>query len=209
MDKKIILGAFSILVVIILVSNILAITGSIGNARMILRADKGDEIEKYILVKNVNDVNVDIELSASGDLEEYIDIRDDNFSLSPGDEKKAYFTIDVAKSGTSTTKINVKFTPEEGNGVGLSSTVIVIADGGGLFEGSQNNEENELTTYKEEINKILGKVTGDIENNSSLNIAIIITMITLLLFVIVLILAFMKAKRIEKNKSKKRADKND
>ena len=107
-----------------------AITGSIGNARMILRAETGDEIEKYVLVKNVNDVAIDVQISVSGDLAEHIDIQDESFTLEAGDEKKAYFTVDVKKSGTSESKINVQFTPVDGgNGVGLSSTVIVIAEG--------------------------------------------------------------------------------
>ncbi len=116
------LRIFSILVLVVMmlsfVASVSAITGSIGNARMILRVDEGDSIEKYILVKNINDVSVDVELFASGDLEDHITIRDSEFTLSPNSEKRAYFDIDVAKDGTTETKINVKFAPSEGgNGV--------------------------------------------------------------------------------------------
>ena len=129
MNKKIILIAFSLIIIVTLISNILAITASIGNARMVLRAETGDEIEKYVKVINVNDVRVDIELSASGDLEDYVEIIDDKFSLEPGEEKKAYFLVNVVKPGITETRINVKFIPEQGNGVGFSSTIIVIAEG--------------------------------------------------------------------------------
>ena len=106
-----------------------AITGSIGNARMVLRANLGDKIDKSILVKNVNNVSINIELNAEGDLAEDIIIKDKEFPLSPGEEKKASFTINVKKSGTTESKINVKFSPVEGRtGVGLSSTIIVIAN---------------------------------------------------------------------------------
>ena len=141
-----------IMMILTLVSSVYAITGSIGNARMIVRVEQGEEIEKYILVKNVNDVSVDVELFAVGDLAEDIEIEDTEFTLQGGDERKAYFTIKVRDAGTSETKINVKFSPTDGgNGVGLSSTVIVIAkekEGVDFFEklfggGSEDNEDEE------------------------------------------------------------------
>ena len=49
-------GVFIILILISSISLVHAITGSIGNARMVLRVNVGDTIEKYILVKNVNDI---------------------------------------------------------------------------------------------------------------------------------------------------------
>lgn len=142
-----------IMMILTLVSSVYAITGSIGNARMIVRVEQGEEIEKYILVKNVNDVSVDVELFAVGDLAEDIEIEDTEFTLQGGDERKAYFTIKVRDAGTSETKINVKFSPTDGgNGVGLSSTVIVIAkekEGVDFFEklfggGSEDNYEDEV-----------------------------------------------------------------
>jgi hypothetical protein len=124
-----IIGLFILLMMMFsFVGSVYAITGSIGNARMILRMDEGDEIEKYILVKNVNDVSIDVELFVSGDLEDSIVIRDDKFTLEPGSEKRAYFDLTASRDGASETRINVQFSPGDGgNGVGLSSTVIVIA----------------------------------------------------------------------------------
>jgi|SRR3989344_5403341 len=112
------------------VGSVSAITGTIGNGRMILRMEQGEKIEKYILVRNTNDVTIDIILSVSGDLEESITIKDDSFSLAPDEEKKAYFDLVASKGGTTETKINVQFSPSDGgNGVGLSSTIVVITDG--------------------------------------------------------------------------------
>ncbi len=149
------LGIALALILLISVSFASAITGSIGNARMILRASQGDTIDKYVLVKNVNNVSIDIEIFASGDLAKYIDVKDKKFTLSSGEEKNAYFTIKVPTNGTSESSINVKFTPQDGgNGVGLSSTVIIIAnesdDSGGMFDwllgdnsgGSDNSDVN-------------------------------------------------------------------
>ena len=104
------------------VGSVSAITGSIGNARMILRPDIGDTIERSILVKNVNEVALDIELSAAGDLADEIEIIDSEFQLAAGAEKNAKFKIEVKKKGTTESKINVKFSPTDGgNGVGLSN----------------------------------------------------------------------------------------
>lgn len=166
-----------------------AITGSMGNARMILRVDQGDTIEKYILVKNVNNVSLDIELSAEGDLASYVNIKDKSFRLEPGSEKKAYFEITAAESGTTETKINVQFTPTNGeNGVGLSSTVIVIAEksGGfidGIFGGSDEGSLEEVDATGNVISN------GDGKKGGSLTLVLVLVFVLLLLvFVWVLIL---------------------
>lgn len=116
-----------ILFLIILMPHVIAITGSLGFARMVLKAEVGDTIEKYILVRNVNSFPVNIELSVSGDLEKDIYIGDNNFTLAPSEEKKVYFTIEVKEEGTTESKINVKFISPNGESIGLSSTIIVIA----------------------------------------------------------------------------------
>jgi len=130
MNKKIIVMSLCLLMVFSLVSSVFAITGAIGNGRMILRAETGDTIERYVLVKNTNDVVLNIEVSASGDLEDDVEVIDESFTLEPNTDKKAYFKIDVKEEGTTETKINIMFAPEDGgNGVGLSSTIIIIASG--------------------------------------------------------------------------------
>ena len=104
-----------------------AITAALGSSRMVLRPVVNEEIEKYILVKNKNNVSVRIELTSIGDLVDYLSIKENNFTLSPEEDKKAYFTISSPEVGIKETKINVMFIPDEGNSVGLSATVIVIA----------------------------------------------------------------------------------
>ena len=67
-NKKILLLSF--ISIVIIISNILivsALTASIGNSRMVLRLDKGETIERSILVRNVNSFPVNIELAATGD----------------------------------------------------------------------------------------------------------------------------------------------
>ena len=129
--KNISLVIVAVFLISFLSLNVLAsgITASIGNSRMVLRLETGETIEKYILVRNVNDQKVTVDLSSTGELADRVKIKDESFELEPGEEKNAYFTISARDEGTTETKINVKFTPKEGNGVGLTSTVIVIASG--------------------------------------------------------------------------------
>ena len=76
-SRGMIAGFLLLVVMLSFVSSVYAITGSIGNARMILRVEQGDTIEKSILVKNVNDVSVDVLLEAIGDLADDIKIEDE------------------------------------------------------------------------------------------------------------------------------------
>ena len=143
----------------LMISSVFAITGAIGNGRMVLRAETGDTIERYVLVKNTNDVPLDITVSVSGDLADDTEIIDDSFSLEPNTDKKAYFEIDVKEEGTTETKINVMFAPQDGgNGVGLSSTIIIIASGESIEDpdvppvsvtpgnGNDDNQDNDNGT---------------------------------------------------------------
>ena len=128
-----------VLILLLNLSLATALTGSIGNSRMVLRSPPDVEVEKYILVKNVNNVSVKIEMMVGGDLKDNVKLQDNNFTLSPGEEKKAYFTIKADEEGATTTKINVKFIPEQGNAVGLSSTITFIAGSGENSDDDQTN----------------------------------------------------------------------
>jgi len=213
MKNKIVL-AFSLLIMLILTGNALAITGSIGNARMILRLETGEEIEKYVLVKNVNDVPVDIEITATGDLKDYVVLKDTAFRLNAEEEKKAYFTIKAAEQGTTETKINVAFTPDEGNGVGLSSTVIVIAQGeskSSILDWLKKDEENETDVNEENIseeeNNSLEQLTGAFVGMNPVSIGLLSTTVILIIFIVLLVIY--AGKKNQKNKREKRARKGE
>ncbi|MDD5193862.1 MAG: hypothetical protein PHF67_04745 [Candidatus Nanoarchaeia archaeon] len=168
-----------ILIITLNVFYVSAITGSLGNARMILRANEGDTIEKYILVKNVNEEEIKIGLRASGDLAEYIKLKETEFNLAPGEDKKAYFTIKVPSNGTTESRIEVTFAKADGtgNGVGLTSTVIVIA------------EENP------------GSNLNLLSNLDAKTTLIIIALVLILLILILII--YSKRKKSDRNKFKK------
>ena len=100
MREKINLGVYgilSLLLIVSLISNVSAITASIGSARMILYPSTGESVERSILVKNVNDVPVSINISVTGDLANYVKLNENNFRLEAGEERKVYFTIKTHK----------------------------------------------------------------------------------------------------------------
>lgn len=200
-----IIGLFLILVMGFL-GSVSAITGSIGNARMVVYAKTGDTIDKYILVKNTNNETINIEMYAEGNLSKYIDIKEPKFSLAPGEDKKSEFTIKVAKEGTTETRINVKFSPVEGkNGVGLSSTIIVVAEKGDgpvdFGDGSDTGTDTE-TNSTSPIDSITQKLFGK-DSQIGLNIMSIkgiAISLTILLVIVFIVLYLISKKRNVKEK---------
>src|SRR3989344_8322767 len=103
---------------IVLLGVVKAITGSMGNARMVLYPEVDGErevvIEKTILVKNVNDAPINITLVVDEDATDFIKVIDDYFILQSDEEKNAKFEVRVKKEGVYIGKVNVFFKPLEG-----------------------------------------------------------------------------------------------
>jgi len=203
MENKKVAGVLCV-VLLILIGSVSAITGSIGNARMILRAETGDVIDKYILVKNVNNVSVYINLSASGDLAEYIDILDYSFVLEPESEMRARFVVNVKKVGTTEGTIDVKFTPIDGkNGVGLMSTVIVIAEKGSFWDWGNGNEDEENIDVN---NSITGGVVG-VSDGVNFAVVFLVIVIFVLLVLVIIFLIVLRGEKIRSVVSERRKGK--
>lgn len=140
MSKQLTLTLFSSLMILLFIGGVFAVTGSIGNSRMIINAKTGDVIERTILVKNVNNISVRIEMYSDGDLASDLKIENANFTLEPGKEKKVNVSIKVTKEGSTETRVNVRFTGiGEKGGVGLTSTIIINAEKGSLFGNNTSN----------------------------------------------------------------------
>ena len=191
-----------IVLIFILVSTVSALTASIGNGRMVIRANAGDSIDRYVLVKNVNDVSVKINMTVDGDLEKSITLKENYFILGPGEEKKAYFTIYANKNGTTETNINVGFKPTEGkeSGVGLHSTVIVITSGDSV-DSPEPGEVDTGETIGGAITRLTGNVIG--EGKSSL-VVFLLGMTTIVLVIIFIFLMARKNKAETLNNSKRK-----
>jgi|APSaa5957512622_1039677.scaffolds.fasta_scaffold54204_2 hypothetical protein len=203
--KSVFVGLFILILMFSVIGSVFAITGSIKNARMIIRVDQGDDINRYIQVNNVNDVSIEVELFASGDLEDYVEIKDDKFELQPGDSKKAYFTLEAKKAGTTETKINVKFAPVGGgNGVGLSSTVIVIAEDKGLFGGLFGDDDDDSSGSDDTSSDDSDDKT---ESGSSKGLMAFAGTSTIILAIIFIILVVFASKKRNDSVKKKKSDK--
>lgn len=188
---------------IFLTNSISAITGSMGNAKMVLYPEvngwTNTKIERSVLVRNINDetINVSLELDTAG--KEFIELIDKEFSLAPNEEKKANFIVKVKKEGTYEGKINVFFSPtvSEGPGVVLSSSIIVIAKKDQEYQ-EVDGEDNESIVDNE--NSITGAVTGANENNTSGIKILGIGSVVLLVILLALLLVAYKKQNIKPNK---------
>lgn len=167
------------------IASVSAITGAIGNGRAVVSAEVGETIERYILVKNPNDVDVQIDITASGELAQETEILDNSFNLAPGEEKKAYFNVEVTEPGQFETNLNIKYTPidtEDKNGVGLVATLIVNAYGEGETPDNsddENPDENPGTNPG---------ITGNSIKNVKTPVLIVLVIITFVVFIIFIVL---------------------
>jgi len=205
MKKGITLG-FVLLLVLINSMFISAITGSIGNAKMVLYPEvngwTNTVIEKTVLVKNVNDVPINITLELDENATKFIEIIDKSFILEPGEELKAKFEVKVKKEGKYEGRINVFFRPTEGkeSGVVLSSNIVVIASKDNGYEEENEEESNEENTDD-------NPNTTEIENNNgnkTNNVLILLSISTIVLFLLLLMLAYIANKKKGKKLNQKR-----
>lgn len=207
--REIISTIFVLLLFVSFAAHVSAITASIGNSRMVLRVAPGEEIRKYILVKNVNDISVNVEMSPSGELAEEVEIEEANFSLNAGEEKRAYFTIKANEEGTTETKINVKFSEggDSGGGVvGLSSTVILIASGDGSDESEDGEETDdsisEIFQQKEQEPKV-DKISSS-SNSLQFSPTMLLGILTVILALVLISLVVYSKSKVSKINFEKR-----
>ena len=179
-----------------------SVAASIGNAKMVLYPEVNGwtttTTEKTILVRNVNDVPVNITLQVDkGSEEGLLELEDHGFVLQPGEERDAKFNVKVKKEGNYEGRINVFFSPvsdgnEETNGtvktggVVLSSNIVVIArkDQAGYQESKDSDE-----TYQSPLS---GKVI------SGSNPAMLLMIGSFILTIILLAVLIMILKRSNK-----------
>ena len=166
------------------------VTAKIGGSRMILRLSPGEDERRFITVVNDNSFTVQIDISKSGDLAEDLKLDDEQFSLSPGEEKKVYFTVEAPnEAGVSETSINVRYTPEEGNGVGISAKVIVVvSEDGDSEDDSQQTVDNDEDDGEGFSFNPSGSVVEDNSEGSGLSAKTILIASTSLLAVILVVL---------------------
>jgi len=200
--------SLAFIIVLILMNSLYvsAITGSMGNARMILYPEVNGwfatEIEKSILVKNVNDVPISIQLKVDEEGKEFIELIDEEFVLQANQEKKAQFIVKVRKEGTYNGKINVFFTPLDGEGPGvvLSSEIVVIAKKTQDYEEDEDEEDEENGEEEDDVSIGTGSTISDDDESSK-------PIIFLSVSTFILIIALGGVSYLYVQKSKKRVKK--
>ncbi len=160
-----------------------SLTASIGNARMILRPvfeeGKTTTIDKSILVKNVNNISIKASLEPDDRYKKIIEIFDNEFILQPNESRNARFRITLKSGGRYEGKILVSFASADpsvkANSVGLSSTIIILAEGPVTGEYDKvMGQDAEDESVEEEIEEIEEDIPfenyEDIEENVSVSI---------------------------------------
>lgn len=180
-----------------------AITGSLGNAKMFLDAEVGETLEKYVLVKNVNDVPVNIKLSVSSDISKDVKLEDEEFELTPGEDRRVYFTIKARKPGIYEIRILVRFSEEGGKtGVGLSSVITLKVYG----KGEMPEDELDEDELDEESEEDTSAITGNVVGESGISPVLIVLPITTILLFAALLFIILKTKRKKSKQRGKRSD---
>jgi len=206
MSKRVCIFIPAFLMIVLLLALTSALTGKIGNARMVLYPEVGfwgTSIDKTILVINDNSEEVSVKLQASEN-SSFIEITDKEFTLQPGEQRDAKFKINIRKEGDYEGRINVFFAPFSGNGAGvvLSSTIIIHASGKGSSDDGDNGGGN--TDSESDVALNIGEFVSD-ENNRGLVIASISTAVLAIILIVMLVLSRKKERKIKKKRANDRS----
>ena len=196
---KILLGLVLSLVVLSNLFLVSALTAKIGNARAVISGEVGDTIDRTIKIINDNNVSVLIELFVEGNISQDIKLIDNNFTLSPGQEKEAKFEVYLREAGSSKNNINIRFTDLAGDkkkAVGVSAVLIVNVYGEGKIPAKDDNTNTDPLT---------GSVIFDESGNfTGLSFGLLLILIlALVLIVLALIFFYLKKKNSGLAKIKK------
>ena len=212
MVKRLSAGVIAVLfILLITVGFASAITGAIGNAKMVLYPEVNGftytKIEKSILTKNVNDVPINISLQVDNETAKFIELIDETFILEPHTEKRAEFIVKVKDEGTYKGKIAVFFSPVDGDkkaGVALSSEIIVIAKKDQGYSGT--NEDNIRDEEEQNTDTTTGDIVADSESGKkspALTLGLLAgSVFVLLLILAALIIVLKKGKKGGKRRNK-------
>ena len=210
MIKRLSVGVIAVLFILLIIASFAsAITGAMGNAKMVLYPEVNGftytKIEKSILTKNVNDVPINISLQVDNETAKFIELIDETFILEPHTEKKAEFIVKVKDEGTYKGKIAVFFSPVDGDkkaGVALSSEIVVIAkkDQGssGTNEDNIRDEEDQNTEVTTTEDIVTDQNSG--KKSPALTLGLLIGSVFVLLLILVALIIALSKKSVKRRK---------
>ncbi len=202
------LGVMVVILFIVLVSvgAVSAITGAMGNARMILYPEVNGltytEIEKSLLIKNVNNESINITLQIDEETGKFIELIDESFILEPKTEKKAQFIVKVKEEGTYKGKIAVFFSGlgKQKAGVALSSEVIVIAR---KDQGSRGGGGDSGGVGQEDTGGVISDESGEKKSSLTTSGLLIVPVLVLSIILVALMIIMMKKRKKGDKRRKK------
>ncbi len=154
---------------LVLLPGVLGITGEIGNARAVITREWNgmETLERTILVKNSNDVKVNIKLEPSDEIKDIAELIDKEFELQPGEERKARYNLKIKEEGRWDGSIFVYFIPEDGSRVALASSIFLKV-GNPPPESEETNEEDASEEEtSEDDNEITGEIVAEEEEDDT------------------------------------------
>lgn len=151
-----------LVLLMLVIPTVYSLSISIGEAKVILRADVPDgqivTIDRSMRIKNPNDIPVMVNLEPSGGYKRIIELADNNFVLQPNETKRAYFKIVLRSGGRYEGKILVSFKPENSSSkempIGFSSTIVIVANGTvtqDYYDAMNSTEDNKDEEKKEPV----------------------------------------------------------
>ena len=200
-NQKVFVGIMLVLI-LLSVANVSAITGRMGNAKMILYPEVNGwtytTIDRTIFTENVNEVAINVTLRLSDGAEDFIELIDENYILQPGESKKAAFQVKAKKVGTYRGKILVFFASTElghGPGVVLNSEIVVIAKKDQDYQEINDDDEEEAPDDDDdEDSGITGRAIGTSGSGGN-SMKVLLSTSTLLLFIALIVLLYFGNKK--------------
>jgi len=132
--------------VLLLSTNVTALSGYASPNKIILSGDLGKTFQRHLLIKNINDVPVNVIMST-----DYSNIKllQTNFRLDPNANKTADFDVTIDQEGEVNETIDINFITDSGS----SATVLTVLDlTGTSANDSQDNSSDNNSTQNNQTN---------------------------------------------------------
>src|SRR3989344_2179526 len=118
-----------IFVMLLSINYAYALSASIQPPRMVLRIEAPGTASGSIDIFNPNNVTMNVTVTPQGGIEFLTILNQTNYVLEPNETKQVNFDVNIISPGTYNGEFIFAFVPPEGQGIGLASQIIVVANG--------------------------------------------------------------------------------
>lgn len=116
-----------LVILLVMAQPIFALSASIQPPKMVLRGEAPGSVSGFVDVMNPNNESVTVDVTPRGDIAGLLELSNTNITLEFNETKRVDFDIELKSPGNYTGEILFVFKPPEGQGIALSSQIIVIA----------------------------------------------------------------------------------